>query len=318
MKKLEKLFEIKYGVNLELNALKRCELNAPNAINFVSRSGKNNGISAYVERIVGLPPLPAGSISVAAGGSVLATFLQTKPYYSGRDLFYLVPKVEMSDNIKLFYCMCIRANRYRYNYGRQANRTLKEILVPDINEIPEEILSYPAMSIKDFSDSIQNQQISLPPLNEWKPFKLGDLFDIERGTGPRKQDSEPGWTPFVTAIGKNNGVSARINYIPMHQANTISVNRNGKSVAEAFYQEEVFCSTEDVHIFLPKFQMNKYHAMFINTLIRKEAYRYSYGRKWGIERMKASTINLPATDFQQPNWVLIEAFIKSLPFSASI
>jgi hypothetical protein len=66
----------------------------------------------------------------------------------------------------------------------------------------------------------------------------------------------------------------------MHSKNTIGVNRNG-SVAEAFYHEYDYCSTEDVHIFSPKFPLNKYIAMFIITLIKKEKYRYNYGRKWG-------------------------------------
>ena len=33
---------------------------------------------------------------------------------------------------KLYYCMCIKANDYRYNFGRQANKTLKDIDVPAI------------------------------------------------------------------------------------------------------------------------------------------------------------------------------------------
>jgi hypothetical protein len=75
-------------------------------------------------------------LTVAGGGSVLETFLQSEPFYSGRDLYYLRPKVSMTVEQKLFFCMCIRANRFRYNYGRQANKTLREILIPDISEIP--------------------------------------------------------------------------------------------------------------------------------------------------------------------------------------
>jgi hypothetical protein len=82
------IFEVKYGVNLELNSL---ELD-PNGINFVSRTSKNNGVSAKVKRISGIEPIPAGTISVAAGGSVMESFLQPNPYYSGRDLYYLLPE----------------------------------------------------------------------------------------------------------------------------------------------------------------------------------------------------------------------------------
>ena len=130
--KLSSLFDVVYGHNLELNALTR----SSEGVNFVSRTAMNNGVSARVEPIEGLEPIEAGLLTVAGGGSVLETFLQTEPFYSGRDLYYLRPKVEMTIEQKLFFCLCIRENKFRYNYGRQANKTLRDILIPDISEIP--------------------------------------------------------------------------------------------------------------------------------------------------------------------------------------
>lgn len=132
MQKVSELFHVRYGVNLELNALEQ----VGDGINFVSRTAKNNGVSARVRPVKGIDPIPAGTISVAGGGSVMESFLQTEPYYSGRDLYYLTAKVPMTEQQKLYYCTCLRANKYRYNYGRQANRTLKDILIPSLDEIP--------------------------------------------------------------------------------------------------------------------------------------------------------------------------------------
>ncbi len=100
MVELRDIFDIKYGVNLELNKLNQVS----EGLNFVSRTSKNNGVSAQVEAIEGVEPIPAGTITVAGGGSVLETFLQSTPYYSGRDLYYLTPKTLMTDAEKLFYC----------------------------------------------------------------------------------------------------------------------------------------------------------------------------------------------------------------------
>lgn len=137
MIKIGELFDVKYGVNLELNRLKL----DPNGINFVSRTSKNNGVSAKVERLSDVIPIQAGVLTVAGGGSVLETFLQAEPFYSGRDLYYLVPNVELTIAQKLYYCACIRANKYRFNYGRQANRTLRDILIPSLHEIPEWVMN---------------------------------------------------------------------------------------------------------------------------------------------------------------------------------
>jgi len=130
------LFEVFYGTNLELNNLKKSNI----GINFVSRTEKNNGVSAIVEPIKDLEPLDAGLITVAGGGnSVLSSFVQVKPFYSGRDLFYLKARKQMTLREKLFYCMCIRSNQFKYSYGRQANKTLKSIKLPD--EIPSWLYS---------------------------------------------------------------------------------------------------------------------------------------------------------------------------------
>lgn len=130
---IQELFDVRYGVNLELNKLTP----DPFGINFVSRSAKNNGVSGKVKLIDGIQPIPAGVLSVAGGGSVLETFVHTAPFYSGRDLYYLTPKINLTLQQKLYYCMCLRANRYRFNYGRQANRTLKDLQVPSVSEIPD-------------------------------------------------------------------------------------------------------------------------------------------------------------------------------------
>lgn len=136
--KVSDLFFVSYGVNLELNALTQDN----NGINFVSRTSKNNGVSAKVKQISTVEPLPAGTITVAGGGSVMETFLQLSPYYSGRDLYYLTAKVPMTNEQKLFYCCCLRKNKYKFSYGRQANVTLPDLHIPTIESIPDYVRSF--------------------------------------------------------------------------------------------------------------------------------------------------------------------------------
>ena len=140
MSKVSDLFYIRYGHSLELNRLHIVARGE--GIAFVSRQMGGNGVSAYVAPIPGVEPASAGELSCALGGNgVLSTFLQPEPFYCGRDVARLTAKSDMSDGQKLFYCMCIKANAYRYSYGRQANRTLRDIVVPALSEIPEYIES---------------------------------------------------------------------------------------------------------------------------------------------------------------------------------
>ena len=136
--KVSDLFDVKYGVNLELLRLDITKKRKGGGVCFVSRTEGNNGVSAFVERRHDIVPLPAGTLSVAGGGSVLATFLQPYEYYSGRDLYFLSPRQEMSERELLYYALCLRKNKYRYNYGRQANRTLRDLMIPA--QVPEKFL----------------------------------------------------------------------------------------------------------------------------------------------------------------------------------
>lgn len=134
--RVQDLFEVRYGHSLELNRLQLIS-KAEGGIPFVSRVMGNNGISAYVSLIDGLHPIPGGVLSCALGGNgVLSTFLQENPFYSGRDSAYLVPKFEFTTEELLYYCTCIWQNRFRFSYGRQANRTLKDLIIPARESVP--------------------------------------------------------------------------------------------------------------------------------------------------------------------------------------
>jgi len=311
--KISDIFEVQYGNSLELNRLKQI----PNGINFVSRTSKNNGVSAKVKKISGIEPSPAGTITVSLGGSVLETFIQPEPFYSGYHIYCLTAKIKLTDEEKLFYCSCISANKYRYNYGRQANRTLRDLLIPDYSEIPEWV---------NKADIHQYDKASLPfvksptPLLEttnWAKFKLEDLFELKKGKRLTKANMIEGNLPFIGAIDGNNGYREFIGQKAIHSGNTITVNYNG-SVAEAFYQPKPFWASDDVNVLYPKFEMNQFIALFIASLIKVEKYRFNYGRKWHLERMKISEIKLPVDKDKNPDFKFMENFIKTLNYSKQI
>lgn len=127
---VESLFDVKYGINLELiNCDCRRDWNESSTVHFVARTENDNGVVAYVDVIPGKEPQKTGWLTCAGGGSVLSTFVQRRDFYSGRDLYLLIPRYEMSLYAKLFCCTVIEANKYRFSYGRQANKTLPSLLL---------------------------------------------------------------------------------------------------------------------------------------------------------------------------------------------
>lgn len=150
----------------------------------------------------------------------------------------------------------------------------------------------------------------------WRSFKLGELFNIKKGRRLTKGNIKPGDTAFISALDGNNGLRQRIAEEPRHPAGVITVNYNGNGVAEAFFQPEAFWASDDVNVLYPKNQITEAMALFVCAVIRLEKYRFSYGRKWNLERMKQSAVSLPANADGEPDWQFMERYISSLPFSS--
>lgn len=315
--KLHEKFAFSYGSKLDLNKMNVLDSSDSDGINFIGRTAKNLGVVAKVKKLNDLEPYSSGLITVALGGSVLSSFVQQEPFYTAQNIMVLTPLEKMTIQEKIFFCMCIHKNAFRYTaYGREANRTLKELEIP--NKAPDWVQKISM----DESIALKPYHKKIIKLNDrkWMPFRYDSnyLFKIERGRGARKKDIiENGKTPFITSIDTNNGLTGFVDFPPIHSANVITVNRNG-SVGEAFYQSKEFCSTEDVHIFNPNFKLNQFVAMFLITLIHKEKFRYSYGRKWGIERMNETIMMLPVNNNNEPDWQFMEDYIKSLPYSNNL
>ncbi|MBF0555486.1 MAG: restriction endonuclease subunit S [Nitrospirae bacterium] len=314
---IKELFTPVYGVNLELVHLEECEKKDLNSIRFISRTEQNNGIAAFVKKIDEIRPNPAHTISVAVSGSVLSSFYQEVEYYSGRDVYYLYPIIEMNKEEMIFYALCIKANKYKYNYGRAANKTLKDLLVPAKSNLPIWVKQSNVYKYAKSNKPLNNS--NTPPLetDKWQWYKLQQLFVIKKGKRLTKADMIEGNTPFIGSIDSNNGYREYIEQQPIHEGNTITVNYNG-SVAEAFYQPNPFWASDDVNVLYPKFSMNKYVALFLVTIIKLEKYRFNYGRKWHLERMNMSEIKVPVTNEGKPDYLFMENYIKTLPFSQGI
>lgn len=312
MKRLDEIFAVRYCKSLELI---NCE-KADAGVRFISRTSNNNGVVATVKELKWLKPMPPHAITVALGGSVLSSFYQGEPFYTAFHIACLYPQSPMSKAEMLYYCAAIEQNKFRYSYGRQANKTLRTLLVPSPEEVPAEIKERKI-------ESPLTTNPALPVLlaldtSNWKSFSLGRLFNIQKGKRLTKADMIPGAIRYIGAIDSNNGVSAHIaNKEHLHDPNTITVSYNG-SIAETFYQEEPFWATDDVNVLYPRFDMNRYRAMFLCAIIEREKYRFSYGRKWDKELMVKSRIRLPATPDGKPDWKWMENYIKGLPYSAAL
>lgn len=313
--KLSNIFDIKYGNGLELYNLKSYSKHIKNTIPFIARTSRNNGITAFVEIMDDIEPFQNGLITVSVSGSVLETFLQTEKFYTGFHILVLYPKYEISIIEKLYYCQCIRANKYKYSYGRQANKTLKDILVPKF--MPQEFADIDFEKLNTLNpQSIINQDVELDT-SSWQSFELKALFKITGSkTTPLLELEEygTGKYPYVTTQATNNGVKGFFDYYT-DEENVLTVD--SAVLGYCSYQPLPFSASDHVEKLIPKFQMNKYIALFLTTIINLEQYRYNYGIKCSQTRMRKAHIRLPSKK-GVPDFEFMESYIKSLSYSSSI
>jgi len=316
--KISDLFDLYQGNGFELINM---EVDDSSAVCFVARTSDNNGVVASVKRPAGKNPFPAGSISVALGGSVLSAFVQNKPFYTGFHVMVLKPKKQMTLEEKLFYCHAIKMNAYRYNYGRQANKTLKDISLP---ELPRWLENY-KIDYSPITTKIQRKNQPLD-LNEWQSFKLRDLFAFKRGKGITTAEIEEnlGSIPCVQSGESNNGVIGHMNDIFMKdskhtyvKAPFLSLARSGTSGVVNIQNKDSYVGDSTYALKL-KGKENIYLYIFLSAILNKERYRYAYGRKVVIEAYIDKFIKLPTDKTGNPDWAYMESYIKSLPHGDNI
>ncbi len=308
MTKVSDLFDLEYGHSLELNKLTL--LASDEGINFVGRAARNNGVTARVARIAGIPPANAGTITVALNGQGGAgvAFLQPAPYYTAFHVMILTPRIPMSDREKLWWAMCITANRFRFGFGRQANRTLGKLHLPSPDTRPGWVDDV------SFNDTLLVSLKSLEELSQNPPSGIGiqagsrfiaveDMFRVEYGTNLElvRLKKTIGGVNFVSRSAKNNGVTARvvpIDTLPPIPGNSLSVAAGG-SVLETYVQFDPFYSGRDLYALHPREDLTPEELMFYAACIRANKWRYSYGRQ---ANRTLRTLQIPAR-WSIPLWV---------------
>jgi Type I restriction modification DNA specificity domain len=313
MTRVAGLFSVAYGNKLDMNKMTAAD--KQDGIAFVGRRGNGEGVSGFVAPIPDLDPYPPGTLTVALGGSyLLSAFVQQRPFYTAQNVAVLTPldpAMPLAD--RLYYAMCIRHNAFRYSaFGREANRTIGEIELPDAP--PAWVRETPIPTHEGLAASADSP-VALSDPNGWGEFPLGSLFEIEKGRRLTRANRSPGNRRFIGASEKRNGVTDLNDLEPSFPGGRLTVAYNG-SVGATFYQDQPFFASDDVNVLAPKSEMSVASLLFVATMIRHEKSRFTYGYKWTLERMRSTPIRLPVTLTGVPDWGYMDVFMRGLPFSS--
>jgi len=322
---IEKIFTVKYGVNLELSNCDETLNNNEIGIKFVSRTESNNGVSATVKSIEGVTPQKEGLITVAGGGSVLSTFIQPEPFYSGRDLYTLEAKDTISFEAKMFIITIIKANKYKYSYGRQANKTLPyiELMLPvqrNKNNIPiidanhkysDEGFVPDWQFMENYIKSLRHKPLTTKnvvsgakslEIEKWKSFKVGRILTIFNGKGITTDEIEenPGTFNAVQSGEDDNGVLGKIDLFyckkkkyTISERACLTVARSGSAGFVSFQPNGCVVGDSAKILLLPEKIASNGVYLFIQTLLTANRFKYAYGRKVTEDKYAEDEIKLP-------------------------
>lgn len=312
--KIRDLFDIEYPKTLIYSDMTPDS----NGINFVSSKGINNSVVSKVKMVDGLKVYPAGVITVPLKGTVLAAHLQSEPCYVAHQIAVLIAKQNMTKFEKLFYCTCIQHNSYRYSYGRQADKSLAELEIPD--NIPDWVYSnYSSPLHSSINPTDLNSELKC---SDWKEYTIDCLFDVKYGinlelqnltiTDPSNDDA----VNFVARTSRNNGVVASVKKIEdiEPQPAGIITCAGGGSVLSTFVQNKPFYSGRDLYLLIPKFEMSLLFKLFCCTMIESNRYRYNYGRQ-ANKTMPHIIIKLPTNSDGSIDGSYIDSFMSQLKYS---
>ena len=69
-------------------------------------------------------------------------------------------------------------------------------------------------------------------------------------------------------------------------------------------------------------RLNIFNGLFLSSIIRKNKYKYTFGRKAFNNKYSKDYISIPAKQNSEgeyePDWQFMEDYIKSLPYSSNL
>lgn len=164
------------------------------------------------------------------------------------------------------------------------------------------------------SDDVKKNFKSELEGRDWKEFRIGELFDINRGNSKNLTElNQNGKIAVISASDKNNGCLKFSE--PLDKENvfskSITVNNNG-SIGFTYYHFYNFIASSDVSVLSCKQTLSEYLARFFCSQIKGQGDKYHYGYKMSNNRLKNQIILLPVTSTGKIDYDFMETFVKKI------
>lgn len=159
--------------------------------------------------------------------------------------------------------------------------------------------------------------MSVVDTSTWKPFRVGDLFTLERGKLSRVNDLCEGNTPYVGCSNANNGVIGfyDVDTIYLTQGPCIVfIGAGNGSAGYQIYKDGIFaCSSGNVCGYCNAMSMES--ACFIVSVMdamQNISHEWSFSNGRTLSKLQEQIILLPATPDGEPDWAYMETYMQQV------
>ena len=301
MKRLIELFDPINGISV--NNVSYVDSDNINSIRYLRPSKTYMGtIKAHIDKLKldkkFIFPKETIFVSTNGQGSHTYSYVSTFEFVPNSDVVVLIPKKEMSLELKLFYAQCITINRYKYSYGRKPKGDrLSKLWLPSEDEAPRWLGKISNLKehieTRIHNDFLENDVVSIKTTDctNKNLVPITDIFNWKNGVSSssvkryNKKESE-NLIPFIRPSNKQRtSIDAYVNIDEIDKniifpSGTLYVSTDGQgSHTHAYVSVTTFVPNSNTIVLLPKREMSIREKLFYAFAITKNRYRFSYGRK---------------------------------------
>ena len=151
--------------------------------------------------------------------------------------------------------------------------------------------------------------------HHWKEFKLLKLFRYKKGNQKNMNTLIDGHVPLVSAKKIENGYKGfyKVPQKEIFKGHCLTLNNDGDGGAGiSYYQPASFALDTHVTALYPIEDLTKNVMLFIACCISQQSVLFGHGRSINTSRLNHLTIMLPADGNDNPDYNLMEEYMKQI------
>ena len=264
---------------------------APGPVAFITNGFRNNGVVGFVTSAPTDRQFDFTGIALSAFAEAT---VQTPPFIArgngGSGLIVLEPRTPMTpDQLGSVAAYINTRVRWRFSWYRQASvERIRRIEIPNPTSLagrfaPAEILPAPSRT-----GSVRWEV-------EFQPFTLDSIYELSPGNYHNTSDLPVGPTPLISCGAAENGITAFVS-VPQDRIyrHRMTIAFNGMNTLTANYHPYRFAAKDDVAVCKPRAPLRVTTQLFVQVMLNRERWRYSYYRKCFMDKLRRFEVELPA------------------------